>query len=90
MVNSLWCAYPYTEIVFPFTMGVVLSAQCQANDIPEIVVAIVVVAALGRAVVSVAMFVTVTVFAVVIVVVVVLTVASVDMWALFQDICTMD
>ena len=52
--------------------------------------AIVVVAALGRALVSVAMFVTVTVFAVVIVVVVVLTVASVDMWALFQDTCTMD
>ena len=72
-------------------MGVVLSAPYQANGIPEIVVAIVVVAALGRAVVSVAMLVIVAVFAVLIVVAmgmvativrVVVTAAGVDMWAI--------
>lgn len=82
--NSLWCAYPYT-------LGVVLSAQFQVNGIPEIVAAIVFVAALGRALVSVAMFVTVTVFAVVSVVVVdvvativrvVVAAAGVGMWAI--------
>ena len=51
-------------------MGVLLSAQCRSNGVPEIVVATIVMAALGRALVSVAMLVIVAVFAVVIVVVV--------------------